>query len=70
MSPEGKFDRIEYDMEKQRNNDRVEELHHQIQLIEKERTRIRGMLLKYEEENKILIKESEEMKIENIELKK
>ncbi len=38
--------------------------------MEKERTRMRGMLLKYEEENRTLIKDSEELKIENIELKK
>ena len=38
--------------------------------MEKERTRLRNSLIKYEEENKKLVNDSEEVRIENIEVKK
>lgn len=38
--------------------------------MDKERVRIRSMLSKYEEENKNLVNELEETRIENTELKK
>lgn len=38
--------------------------------MEKERTRLRNSLIKYEEENKKLVNECEEVRIENIEVKK
>jgi len=38
--------------------------------MEKERSRLRNILMKYEEENKSLVNSLEETRIENIEIKK
>ncbi|CDW90673.1 UNKNOWN [Stylonychia lemnae] len=69
-SPDKDFDKMEYDHQLQRKDEKIEELYQQMQTIEKDRTRVRATIVKYEEENKNLVNGLEEAKIEITDLKK
>lgn len=68
LSPD-KFDRMEAELAIQRETEKVSELMTQLSGKEKEITRLRTAIDKYESENKSMINETEELKIENSELK-
>lgn len=54
----------------QRKEKKLEELYEELSLVEKERTRLREVVIRYEDDTRLMAQQYEECKIENLELKK
>jgi len=64
------FEHIELEIQMQRKEQKLEELYEQLSGVERERTRLREMCIRFEEENQRLTTTLEEKKIECEEFKK
>ena len=64
------FEHIELELAMQRKEKKLEELYEELSGVEKERTRLREVVIRYEDDTRLMAQQFEECKIENLEFKK
>jgi predicted nuclease with TOPRIM domain len=64
------FEHIELELAMQRKEKKLEELYEELSGVEKERTRLREVVIRFEDDSRVTAQQFEECKIENLELKK
>lgn len=64
------FEHIELELAMQRREKKLEELYEELSGVEKERSRLREVVIRYEDDSRLMAQQFEECKIENLELKK
>ena len=64
------FEHIELELQMERKEKKLESLYEELSTVERERTRLREVVLRYEDDTRVMAQQFEECKIENEQLKK